>query len=243
MFTVNLEEALLKQNKNTSLLPEELLEIKEYERLGNDFCDNEIIDRLGLNEITKNGRERKEYAENIGEYLKTFNPEKVFHKSQIKKLCTKYRLRFLPVSRYKGAIDKGLISKVSNFEIAYDVSCDKKSCYIAAPKSSFRLEARPKDPLFFYEINEEYYYLIHKWGNDLSLFRKIKVNKIAAVILFLIGIKFLIKSVLYIINEWSKPYSMGGPDALLCSIVSIVGIVGLIALFTSHDNNWDSNTE
>lgn len=49
----------------------------------------------------------------------------------------------------------------------------KPNCLIVAPKESFRLQERPKDPLFFYQINDEYFYLIHKWGNDLSVFRRI----------------------------------------------------------------------
>jgi hypothetical protein len=48
----------------------------------------------------------------------------------------------------------------------------KQNTFIVAPHSSFKLEERPKDPLFFYKINDEYYYLIHKWGNDLNIFRR-----------------------------------------------------------------------
>lgn len=48
-----------------------------------------------------------------------------------------------------------------------------QNTFIMAPASSFKLEQRPKDPLFFYKINEEYYYLIHKWGNNLSIFRRV----------------------------------------------------------------------
>lgn len=49
-----------------------------------------------------------------------------------------------------------------------------QNTFIMAPKESFNLQARPKDPLFFYKINDEYYYLIHKWGNDLSITRRLK---------------------------------------------------------------------
>lgn len=45
--------------------------------------------------------------------------------------------------------------------------------FIVAPAENFALQERPKDPLFFYEINDEYFYLIHKWGNDLNVFRRI----------------------------------------------------------------------
>lgn len=49
-----------------------------------------------------------------------------------------------------------------------------QNTFIMAPKESFNLQVRPKDPLFFYKINDEYYYLVHKWGNDLSITRRLK---------------------------------------------------------------------
>ena len=40
-----------------------------------------------------------------------------------------------------------------------------------APSVLFRLEKKD-DPLLFVPLGNEYYYLIHKWGNDLHPFRK-----------------------------------------------------------------------
>ena len=41
-----------------------------------------------------------------------------------------------------------------------------------APSKLFKLE-NADDPLLFAPIGNDYYYLIHKWGNDLSPFRKL----------------------------------------------------------------------
>ena len=41
-----------------------------------------------------------------------------------------------------------------------------------APSSLFQLE-NYDDPLMFASLGNDYFYLIHKWGNDLSFFRKI----------------------------------------------------------------------
>ena len=45
---------------------------------------------------------------------------------------------------------------------------------IMAPSKLFELE-NYDDPLLFAKLEDGYYYLIHKWGNDLSFFRKLKV--------------------------------------------------------------------
>lgn len=242
MFTINLEEALVKQNENRILLPKELLEIKEYERLGSTFCNDKVIGRLGLNAVAKNGRERKKYEVSIKKYLKKYNPEKVYHISQIESLCKKYRLRFLPIHRYKGSVDSLLAKKVSNFEVAYEDICTDENCMIAAPKSSFHLEARPKDPLFFYKINSEYFYLIHKWGNDLSVFRQIKVNKILSTTLFVFGVyvlyKFITGTLLY-----EKYDGFLVPDIFICILITGVWALIVVTLYIAFDDNWNSKIE
>lgn len=43
---------------------------------------------------------------------------------------------------------------------------------IAAPATSFKLQDRPIDPLLFCELGDGQFYLVHKWGNDLSVFRR-----------------------------------------------------------------------
>ena len=41
-----------------------------------------------------------------------------------------------------------------------------------APSKLFELE-NYDDPLMFVSLDNDYYYLIHKWGNDMSYFRKL----------------------------------------------------------------------
>lgn len=171
MFTVNLEKQLIKQNKKV-LLPSELLAIKEYERLGEDFCENDILKRLGINSSAISGRYFKSKKSEVERILSKYDKSRVFHITQIESLCEKYYLRFLSARHFKGTVDSGLASKVSTFEVANGVTCTESNCKIVAPASSFNLEVRPKDPLFFYNLGNDYWYLIHKWGNDLSIFRR-----------------------------------------------------------------------
>lgn len=43
--------------------------------------------------------------------------------------------------------------------------------HIAAPAESFQLQKRPIDPLLFCHLGDNQYYLVHKWGSDLSIWR------------------------------------------------------------------------
>lgn len=171
MTTINLEKALIKENKKLAT-PTELLRIKEYDKFHN-LESNDVLERVGLNYAIKSGKGIKDRISRKKQQTEKFSQERVFHVSQIKAICEKYRLRFLSADYYAGTIDEDLPVKISTFEIAHNVKCDKYNTKIVAPIKSFKLQAKPKDPLMFYEINDEYYYLIHKWGNDLSIGRSL----------------------------------------------------------------------
>src|SRR5690348_2306487 len=186
MYKVNLETELLRQPAS-KVSASELLFIQEYDRLGADVSDSEILSRIGINKAIETGRKFSETKEKNLRQAQEFNLDKVFHISQIESLCKKYYLRFLPSALFNGSIDSALPDKIATFEATYEVKCKsvvtesrwvypseekENNTFIAAPASSFKLEERPKDPLLFYKINDEYYYLIHKWGNDLSMVRR-----------------------------------------------------------------------
>jgi len=171
MTTINLEKSITKQNRKLAI-PEELLIMKEYDKFAS-LVEDDTLSRVGLNQTLNEGKDIKYRIELKREQTKYFAQERVFHISQIKAICKKYSLRFLETEYYKGTIDKELPNRISNLEIAYNLKCNKSNTKILAPLSSFKLEEKPKDPLMFYQINDEYFYLIHKWGNDLSLSRAI----------------------------------------------------------------------
>jgi len=171
-MTLDLEKKLVKENKKL-VLPKELLLLKEYQNKGDELCDNNVLSSLGLNANLQRGRRVKEDIDYLKSQTKKFDQSRVFHISQIESICNKYYLRFLPVKHYTGTVDSDLPVKITTFQIAHEVVVTRQNSFIMAPHKSFDLQERPKDPLFFFQINEEYYYLIHKWGNDLSVFRRI----------------------------------------------------------------------
>ncbi|MBH45838.1 MAG: hypothetical protein CMC93_04395 [Flavobacteriaceae bacterium] len=94
---------------------------------------------------------------------------KIFHLDQIREVCIDYRLRFLDLKYFKGNVPKEAISKISALESNHDTTLDNFK--VMAPSVLFRLK-KADDPLLFVPLGNKYFYLIHKWGDDLSFFRK-----------------------------------------------------------------------
>ena len=95
--------------------------------------------------------------------------EKIFHLSQIKELCIDYRLRFLESRYFKSPIPEEAITIINHLEKEHQTKLG--GFRIMAPSKLFKLE-NYDDPLLFAPIGNGYYYLIHKWGNDLHPLRK-----------------------------------------------------------------------
>lgn len=95
---------------------------------------------------------------------------RIFHISDIKKVCIDYRLRFLDSRYFKGEIPVEGISNIKALEKEHDIVL--KGFKIVAPSKLFKLEDKD-DPLLFVPIGNGYYYLIHQWGNDLHALRKV----------------------------------------------------------------------
>lgn len=118
--------------------------------------------------------------------------KKIFHIAEIKKICVDYRLRFLDSSFFKGKIPNIALEKIDVLQKEHQTNlCDFK---IMGPSSIFQLKKKD-DPLLFVKISKNYYYLIHKWGNDLSAIRRVIVwpyKNLKTLLLTLFILSFLI---------------------------------------------------
>ena len=94
----------------------------------------------------------------------------IFHIDDIKNLCINYRLRFLGSHFFKGDFPEEAISEIRNLENKHGIAL--KNFKIVAPAKLLKLE-NADDPLLFAPMGNDYFYLIHKWGNDLHPFRKL----------------------------------------------------------------------
>lgn len=94
----------------------------------------------------------------------------IYHVDQIRDICVNYRLRFLDTRYFKNEIPQEALSKIKQLEKEHDTTL--RGFKIVAPSKMFKLE-NADDPLLFAPIGNGYFYLIHKWGNDLNAFRKV----------------------------------------------------------------------
>lgn len=97
---------------------------------------------------------------------------RIYHLSQIKKICIDYRLRFLETKFFKGEIPAEALASVREIEAQHNTIL--RGFKMMAPATYFRLE-NADDPMLFAPIGNDYYYLIHKWGTDIHPLRKMMV--------------------------------------------------------------------
>lgn len=95
----------------------------------------------------------------------------IFHINDIKKICANYRLRFLDSCNFIEQYPAEAISKIRDLEHLHNTKLG--GFKIMAPYEAFKLK-KADDPLLLAPIGNGYYYLIHKWGNDLHPLRKFK---------------------------------------------------------------------
>ena len=96
--------------------------------------------------------------------------DRIFHISQIKKLCVDYRLRFLSTKFFKGELPAEALFSAKELEKKHRTTL--RGFQIIAPAKYFRLE-NADDPMLFAPIGNGYFYLVHKWGKDIHPLRKI----------------------------------------------------------------------
>tara|TARA_B100001173_G_C15948533_1_gene530301 strand:- start:28 stop:675 length:648 start_codon:yes stop_codon:yes gene_type:complete len=112
----------------------------------------------------------------------------IYHISDIKKICIDYRLRFLNIKYFKADIPLTTQTKLKTFKKEQKLNIlDLK---IMAPSKLFKLK-NADDPLLFCNLGNDYFYLIDKWGNDLSFFRKISMWPFKSLTNILFFIAFL----------------------------------------------------
>lgn len=121
---------------------------------GNSFVSNEEIAEENLNQFDVDHLERN----------------RIFHINDIKKTCIDFRLRFLDSKYFKNEIPQAAFDEINHLNTLHNTRLGNYK--IMAPSKLFKLE-NTDDPLLFAPIGNGYYYLIHKWGNDLHPFRKV----------------------------------------------------------------------
>lgn len=152
----------------------------------------------------------------------------IFHISQIKTICTNYRLRFLDTKYFKGEYPSEVISKINQLEQEHNTKLG--GFKIVAPSVLFKLK-KADDPILFAPMGNDYYYLIHKWGSDLHPLRKFKywaVKNVGNLAFTIALVSFILTTLFHPIvfnNQSSTPY------IILLFMFIFKGIVGFVLYF------------
>ena len=95
--------------------------------------------------------------------------DRIYHLDHIRTICIDYRLRFLDLKYFKPALPQEARDAITGLEVAHGTRLEGMK--IIAPSRLFKLEDKD-DPLLFVPMGNNYFYLVHKWGNDLHPLRK-----------------------------------------------------------------------
>ena len=136
----------------------------------------ESLNRLKTKNIDQHEKELKNLINHLN--INSFNSfdfekldsNKVYSINTIKSVCIDYRLRFLDIKYFKNKLPNEVFQKIKSLEKTHNTNIGDFK--IMAPSALFRLE-KTDDPLLFVPLGNNYYYLVHKWGNDLHPFRKL----------------------------------------------------------------------
>ena len=104
------------------------------------------------------------------ENLTTADLGEIFSTNQIKRTAINFRLRFLDARLFKGEFPYEAIRKVKELERIHGIRLS--GFKVMAPVKMFSLVNPHADPLLFASVGKDKYLFIHRWGNDLSWYRK-----------------------------------------------------------------------
>ena len=176
-------------------------------------------------------------AENalVFDLLKT---ENIYHLSHIEKICVDYRLRFLDSNLFKNTIPEEAISKIKNLEKEHQTNLS--GFKIVAPSKAFHL-VNYDDPLLFVPIGNNYYYLIHKWGDEMNSFRKLMVLPLKSLWNFTIFTVILSVLVTLVIpqSNLSKSVPLAPVIIFLFTFKSIFAILGYFFFMVGKNFNTE----
>ena len=161
MRKVNLFEVLLIE-RNKEISSDELKSIVKKIWSNHDSKKDQI--RISLNKKNNDKNNQLKFDK--------MESKNIFHKDTIKKICVRYRLRFLDSNLFKGEYPKNITRIITDLESKHDTTLSNFK--IMAPSKLFKIKS-PDDPILFVPIGNDYFYLVHKWGKEFNKLRKLMV--------------------------------------------------------------------
>ena len=253
MLTINLQEELKQLSRQRKADDDKFLSDSPQgiEYLKHRDSKTEMLKHFGTAVVIKEIDDRLKnlvaMKEKFGDNYSNF-----YTIEDIKNLCIKYRLRFLPSKLFKGNIDGEVLEKMQAFEdsdmfrtkIHKEGSQNETYYYIVAPSKSFELQKKPKDPLLFCYAGDGLWYLVCKWGNDLS-FTRLIYGTITKYLKFSLSIGILSILIAYcmLCNMIFKPNSAEWVGIGFIGFILFLIIILIINIGVEPKDNykiWDS---
>ncbi len=212
MNRLNIEKKLLSERRKFKSETAILEEIKGI------FSENELERKKIVTHLTTKSSTKSNNLQ-----FDLLETDKIFHLKQIKTICVDYRLRFLESSLFKNTIPEEAISEIRMLEKNHDTTLE--GFKIVAPSKAFQL-LNYDDPLLFVPIGNDYYYLIHKWGDDMHPLRKLMVFPIKNLWNFMVFSILISLIVSYLVptNNLSKSVPLAPIIVFLFAFKSIVAV-------------------
>lgn len=139
----------------------------------------ELMSAAGLNSAHKSIAKIHDDDKVRRMFHESANSKAVLTADQVRKLCIRYRLRLLPSNRYRGPIEAVTGCKLSKFlddiKDLDPMESASTRLFVMAPAQTFNLSVyKPvPDPVLFYRHDNGLYAVVHQWGNDFTIFRRI----------------------------------------------------------------------
>lgn len=156
----------------------------------------------------------QEGSSGVGNSLNTdlLDYSRIFHTSHIKAICIRYRLRFLDTKYFKADLPEQALLEIKKLEKLHETTL--RGFRIIAPSKHFKLE-NADDPILLAPLGNGYYYLIHKWGNELHPLRKLLMwplrnaeNLVMFTFLFSFVLTFVIRELFFFRYQATSEFIM-----------------------------------
>ncbi len=160
----------------------------------------------------------------------SLDPERIYSGEAIRNLCVKFRLRFLDTRYFKGDFPAEALYEIRRLE--KDQDRKMREFRIVAPGERFALQDSRKDPLLFAPLADGRFYLVHQWGNDMSLTRhwlNFPFRNAQSLIMVCVALALLITTCLP--GQWFVAQNM--PDTLLYLNKAFTFFILTVFLFTT----------
>jgi hypothetical protein len=234
--SINIEQSL-QQEKSKNSTEDMLLEEANRILLKNRLNEKNILDNL-------------KFYNSSFEFLDDdeVDARNLFTPQQIKKICIKYRLRFLPSQHYSGDIPYEALLKIKNLNKEFRKEI--KHFKILSADSFFTDSNSNQQSLLFAQTLQGNYYLLHTWGLSYNRSRLIKYfparsfETLLSIFLFLSVVETaLLPNSLLSTDIHAGYFSMYRVAALFHLLILQCGL-GVLYLMAAHftfsANNWDS---